>query len=418
MNLVATRTVAAGGFSSLLGLRLLLLVGVLLLLVAVIGYLRQAWRRRAAQQEEDLPALLEPPADPGVVTAAPLRGAYLGTTDAGHWLEWFSSRGLDGRDGSYISVYESGVRVDRLGKAFWIPREAVRGARLERAHAGKVAAPGRLLVIAWSLEGRELETGFRGEDRARQPKVMRSVHELIGPAQLPKDGEITAPRPMMVARTLRQLRSRRPQGAEGSGHPAARSRGGHHQAAHGRRGVPRLRGSARTPGQEIADRRGADPYGTGPTAAAAPGIDPYVTNPRGVAYGSGVGTPGAPPTPAAGSVAPDRPAAPRGRAAGAPGAAPPLPGAWRGGEQPPAAGRPAVAPPGQRGHDPRQDGRPVPPRPFQGRRAAVRRCRTPRPMARRPRRRRPVRARGRRPHVQARFPRRPPGLAPGALIQA
>ncbi|MBX6390607.1 MAG: hypothetical protein IRZ08_16710, partial [Frankia sp.] len=276
------------------GLRVLLAIGFLLLFVAVIGALRQAWRRRATQQEDDLPELLVPPEDKGVQLAAPLRGMYLGTVDAGHWLEWFAAHGVGGRQGGYVTVYEAGVQVDRLGRAFWIPREAVRGARLERAHAGKVAAPGRLIVIAWSWEGRELETGFRGEDRSRQPKVVRSVHELIGPAPpRPSEGEITSPRP------IRQL--------------AARLRPHHHQHhQHHQPGeqpprqphIPRPRrrsGSSRTVQQEIADRRGGlDPYGTGPRTPlnphhdpymTQPRVDPYVTNPRSVPYGTGLGTP-------------------------------------------------------------------------------------------------------------------------------
>jgi len=284
MRLSAGPVLAAGGGSGLLGVRLLLLFGVLLLLVAVVGFLRQAWRRRATRDEQDLPELLDPPEETGGVLAAPLRGAYLGTADAGHWLEWFSASGLGGKEGSYISVYESGVRVDRRGKPFWIPREAVRGARFERAHVGKVAAPGRLLVIAWSLDGRELETGFRGDDRARQPQVMRSVHELIGPPTAPTDGEITSPRP--AVRSLRQLRPRR-HNTLGVGLPGGRGRGTQQaqpgraaQAQPGRGLRPRRRERPRSLEQEIADRRGADPYGTGPRLAGAAGIDPYVTGPR------------------------------------------------------------------------------------------------------------------------------------------
>ncbi|THJ75117.1 hypothetical protein E7Y31_07470, partial [Candidatus Frankia alpina] len=164
-----------------LGLHLLLVVGLLLLFVAVVGTMLRARRNKADRQEEDLPELPGPPAEPGTVLAAPLRGMYLGTVDAGHWLERIAAHGLGGRVGGYVSVYETGVRVDRGSDAFWIPRDAVRGARLERAHAGKVSAPGRLVVIAWSYGGHELETGFRGEDRARQPKVVRAVHDLIGP---------------------------------------------------------------------------------------------------------------------------------------------------------------------------------------------------------------------------------------------
>jgi len=284
MRLSAGPVLAAGGGSGLLGVRLLLLFGVLLLLVAVVGFLRQAWRRRATRDEQDLPELLDPPEETGAVLAAPLRGAYLGTADAGHWLEWFSSSGLGGKEGSYISVYESGVRVDRRGKPFWIPRDAVRGARFERAHVGKVAAPGRLLVVAWSLDGRELETGFRGDDRARQPQVMRAVHDLIGPPTAPTDGEITSPRP--AVRSLRQLRPRR-HNTLGVGLPGGRGRGIQQaqpgrapQAQPGRGLRPRRRERPSSLEQEIADRRGADPYGTGPRLARAAGNDPYVTGPR------------------------------------------------------------------------------------------------------------------------------------------
>jgi hypothetical protein len=348
MKLADGRVLAAGGGSSLLGVRLLLFFGVLLLIVAVVGFLRQTWRRRATRDEEDLPELLSPPEDPGTVLAAPLRGAYLGTADAGHWLEWFSASGLGGKEGSYISVYESGVRVDRAGRSFWIPRDAVRGARFERAHVGKVAAPGRLLVIAWSLEGRELETGFRGEDRVRQPKVMRSVHDLIGPPSAPSDGEITSPRP--AVRSLRQLRPRRhhpagvaagPGAGPGPGSGAAvegqsvgRGRGGH--LAHAGRSIrPRRRERPRSLEQEIADRRGDDPYGTGPRAAARPGVDPYVTNPRNVPYGAGLGrsaTGGTPQGPAPSG---------RPRVAGPPSAPGRQPGTGqqpRAGQYPPAAG--------------------------------------------------------------------------------
>jgi carbamoyl-phosphate synthase small subunit len=191
-----------------LGNHLLLASGLLLLVVAGVGSLRVAWVRRAQRQEEGLADLPSPPENTGSVLAAPLRGIYLGTVDAGHWLEWMAGRGPGGRASGYVTVYEGGVQVDRAGTAFWIPREAVRGARLERAHAGKVAAsPGRLVVIAWSHGEHELETGFRAEDRSRQPKIVRAVHALIGPGPAyPVDGEITSPRP--VPRGRLRLRGR------------------------------------------------------------------------------------------------------------------------------------------------------------------------------------------------------------------
>ncbi|MEX5633908.1 hypothetical protein [Parafrankia sp. FMc2] len=219
---LAGPVVLAAGRPSGPVLNLLLAVGLLLMAVAVIGAMRRAWRDRDQQQEDDLPDLPEPPEETGNVLAAPLRGRYLGTVDAGHWREWITARGLSGKDGDYIAVYEMGVRVDRDGQPFWIPREAVRGARLERGHAGKVAAPSRLIVVAWSFEGRELEAGFRGEDRARQPKVVRSVHDLIGPMPTaPMSGDITSPH--AVPRPRARLRPRvpsPPRPAASAGRPA------------------------------------------------------------------------------------------------------------------------------------------------------------------------------------------------------
>ncbi|MGF7238170.1 MAG: hypothetical protein ACQSGP_24890 [Frankia sp.] len=192
-----------------LGLHLMLAAGVLLLFIAAVAAMRRSWVRRAKGQD-DLPVLLDPPPEVGLALAAPLKGLYLGTVDAGHWLDRLVTQGLGGRANGYCAVYEAGVRVDRTGAdPFWIPREAVRGARLERAHAGKVAGPGRIVVIAWSFGGRELETGFRGSDRARQPKIVRAVHELLGPMPARVlDGEVTSPQP--IVRAFPRLRRSQP----------------------------------------------------------------------------------------------------------------------------------------------------------------------------------------------------------------
>jgi carbamoyl-phosphate synthase small subunit len=192
-----------------LGLHLMLAVGVLLLFIAAVAGMRRGWVRRAKGQD-DLPVLLDPPPEVGLALAAPLKGLYLGTVDAGHWLDRVVTQGLGGRANGYCAVYEAGVRVDRTGAdPFWIPRDAVRGARLERAHAGKVAGPGRIVVIAWSYGGRELETGFRGSDRARQPKIVRAVHELFGPMPARAlDGEVTSPQP--IVRAFPRLRRSHP----------------------------------------------------------------------------------------------------------------------------------------------------------------------------------------------------------------
>jgi len=291
---VAPPVLAAGRGPDRLGLHLLFAFGVFLLLVALGGAMRRAWRRRAERREEGLPALPDIPDDPGPVLAAPLKGLYLGTVDAGGWLERITARGLGGRADAYIGVYENGVRVDRTGEEpFWIAREAVRGARLERAHAGKVAGAGRIVVIAWELAGHELETGLRGEDRTRQPKVVRAVHDLIGPPPTPRDGELTNPRP--VARAMSRLRPRergRPAGGRARAHqPVDGPSGpmpaqlGNHRPGLGPASVPGLSPTGPVPvrGRPAADAGGrTDPGRT----------DPGLTDP-GLTAGLGVG-PGGP----------------------------------------------------------------------------------------------------------------------------
>ncbi|WP_163551992.1 hypothetical protein [Candidatus Frankia alpina] len=276
-----------------LGLHLLLVVGLLLLFVAVVGTMLRARRNKADRQEEDLPELPGPPAEPGTVLAAPLRGMYLGTVDAGHWLERIAAHGLGGRVGGYVSVYETGVRVDRGSDAFWIPRDAVRGARLERAHAGKVSAPGRLVVIAWSYGGHELETGFRGEDRARQPKVVRAVHDLIGPppAHL-ASGDVTSSH--AVPRMRPRLRPRAAVPGPGGAPPPWPNSGQPTEEMPAIRTGPRLRrgerGAARGDRPGAADRfdypqrrrdpRHPDAYQPDPRRGGPRPTDPHQSDPH------------------------------------------------------------------------------------------------------------------------------------------
>ncbi|WP_322747529.1 MULTISPECIES: hypothetical protein [unclassified Frankia] len=281
-----------------LGLHLLFAFGCLLLFVAAVGGMRRTWRRRAERQEEDLPDLPAVPGETGTVLAAPLKGLYLGTVDAGHWLDRITARGLGGRADAYVTVYEGGIQVDRTGsEPFWIARDAVRGARLERAHAGKVAGAGRIIVLAWSLGAHELETGLRGDDRARQPKVVRAVHGLIGPAPGPTDGEITRPRPM--GRAVSRLRPRAagqavqtsrptpPGSAPAGGVPPARSPGalGNSPPVLGPAtppGVPRPAGTGPIPVVTRAPRAGDTPGSRGGPA--------YPHSPQPGTAGAGAGT--------------------------------------------------------------------------------------------------------------------------------
>jgi len=153
----------------------------LVLAVAVLGALgmRRGWRRRAARYD-DLPPLPAAPADPGVDRLPPAAGLYVGTTVAGDWLERVVAAGLADRSAGRLRLSDAGVLIERAGaNVLFLPAQAVTGARVDNALAGKVIGPGGLLVVSWSHGGRGLDTGFRADDHRLHPVWAGAVAELV-----------------------------------------------------------------------------------------------------------------------------------------------------------------------------------------------------------------------------------------------
>ena len=156
------------------GLVVVVLIGV------VIRRMLRGWKRRAERQVELIGTLPEMPDAVGPAIIAPTRGLYLGCTLAGSapsWLERVNVGDLGYRCKAVLTRYPEGILVERSGTGpIWIPEAAITGLRTERAMAGKVLPGtrsdpgGGILVIRWTLPtGTEIDTGFRGDDRARYP---------------------------------------------------------------------------------------------------------------------------------------------------------------------------------------------------------------------------------------------------------
>ncbi|MET7640580.1 hypothetical protein [Streptomyces sp. NPDC005438] len=152
-------------------------VGLLLFVALLYWLMRQGWKWRATLQG-DLPPLAPVPEDPGTPTLR-LTGRYHGSTGAGQWLDRIVAHDLGIRSRVELALTEEGVRVVRPGsRDFLIPRDRLRGARLDTGIAGKVVTEGGLLVLTWSHGDRTLDSGFRSDRAAEHGAWVTAVEEI------------------------------------------------------------------------------------------------------------------------------------------------------------------------------------------------------------------------------------------------
>ncbi|WP_326794837.1 hypothetical protein OG946_04345 [Streptomyces sp. NBC_01808] len=140
-------------------------VGLILFIALVYWLMREGWKWRGQLQSgiPDLPAI---PGETGEVRLE-LTGRYHGTTAAGQWLDRIVAHGLGVRSRVELTLTEQGLAVVRPGATdFFIPTAHLRGARLDKAIAGKVLTEGGLLVVTWAHGGAEYDSGFRSDHAA------------------------------------------------------------------------------------------------------------------------------------------------------------------------------------------------------------------------------------------------------------
>lgn len=154
-------------------------VGTVLFIALLYWLMRLGWKRRAMLHGH-LPEPAALPVEPGKARLT-LTGRYHASTTAGQWLDRVVAHGLGTRSQATLTLTEDGLIIERPGAAdFFVPVDALRGARLDTGIAGKVVTEGGLLVITWQLGDQQLDSGFRADHPADHHLWVSAVNELAG----------------------------------------------------------------------------------------------------------------------------------------------------------------------------------------------------------------------------------------------
>ncbi|MFI2371494.1 hypothetical protein [Streptomyces sp. NPDC018833] len=152
--------------------------GLLLFIAFVYWLMRQGWKWRGSLQS-DLPELPAAPAEPGTAKLT-MTGRYHGSTTAGQWLDRIVAHGLGTRSRVELTLTDAGLVVVRPGASdFFVPKDALREARLDKGIAGKVLAEGGLLIVTWAHGDRLIDSGFRSDHAAEQSEWVETLTNMI-----------------------------------------------------------------------------------------------------------------------------------------------------------------------------------------------------------------------------------------------
>ena len=156
------------------------ILGTLLVLAAAYYGMYRGWRNRQSRQA-DLAPLPTVPED----KTRGVEGVYVATTSAGDWMDRIAVHELGVRSIADLAVSEAGLIFHRQGAAdVFIPVDHLTGVRTDRGIAGKVTAErSGLVVVTWTHDGRELDTGFRPRRKADTAALTESIATLIGAEQ-------------------------------------------------------------------------------------------------------------------------------------------------------------------------------------------------------------------------------------------
>jgi hypothetical protein len=154
------------------------LVGLALFVALVYWLMREGWTWRGTLQG-DLPELPTAPDEPGP-TRLRMTGRYHGSTTAGQWLDRIVAHGLGSRSRAELTLSDAGLDVVRPGASdFFVPRAALREARLDKGIAGKVLTEGGLLVVTWAHGERLIDSGFRSDRAAEHTAWVDALNSMI-----------------------------------------------------------------------------------------------------------------------------------------------------------------------------------------------------------------------------------------------
>jgi hypothetical protein len=143
----------------------------------VYWLMREGWKWRGTLQG-DLPELPTAPSEPGEPKLV-LSGRYHGSTTAGQWLDRIVARGLGTRSKVELTLTDEGLDVVRPGAAdFFVPKDALREARLDKGIAGKVLAEGGLLIVTWQHGDKMIDSGFRSNRAAEHTAWVEAINSM------------------------------------------------------------------------------------------------------------------------------------------------------------------------------------------------------------------------------------------------
>lgn len=131
-------------------------------LILLFWLMRRSWQRQAAVSVPDLTAV------PTGADAGPARPAtYVVTTRLGEPVNRLAAHTLGERSAADVYVTDAGVLVARQGaEDIYIPRRELRQVRRGAGMIGKTVGGEGLVILEWTLQGVELESGLRFRHRA------------------------------------------------------------------------------------------------------------------------------------------------------------------------------------------------------------------------------------------------------------
>ena len=161
------------------GPRILLTLAVLAMIGLGVWGMRRGWQARGARQA-DIPATAPVPDEAWADMDHAVDGTYVATTTEGDLLDRIVVHGLGLRGPARIAVLPTGVLVERVGEEpLWIPRSALLGVRLGSGQAQKAYEAGGLILLAWQLGERRVETGLRCTDPQQHVAAAEALSALV-----------------------------------------------------------------------------------------------------------------------------------------------------------------------------------------------------------------------------------------------
>jgi hypothetical protein len=143
----------------------------------VINAMMRGWRRRAERQAELIGTLPALPDTVGTAIIPGMKGLYVGSTLVPRWNDKVAVADLGFRTKAVLTRYPEGIMLQRSGAGpIWIPAASITAIRTEKGMAGKQLTHEGVLAIRWRLpSGAEIDTGFRGDNRADYSPWLKEV---------------------------------------------------------------------------------------------------------------------------------------------------------------------------------------------------------------------------------------------------